>query len=49
MSKYLELKNISKSFETEKKIKVLKGLSQNFEKGKFIHSWAHLAQVNQLC
>ena len=34
MSKYLELKNISKSFETEKKIKVLKGLSQNFEKGK---------------
>ena len=34
MSKYLELKNISKSFESEKKIKVLKGLSQNFEKGK---------------
>ena len=34
MNKYLELKNISKSFETEKKIKVLKGLSQNFEKGK---------------
>ena len=34
MSKYLELKSISKSFETEKKIKVLKGLSQNFEKGK---------------
>ena len=33
MSKYLELKNIFKSFETEKKIKVLKGLSQNFEKG----------------
>ena len=34
MSKYLELKSISKSFETEKKIKVLKGLSQSFEKGK---------------
>ena len=34
MSKYLELKSISKSFEIEKKIKVLKGLSQNFEKGK---------------
>ena len=34
MSKYLEFKSISKSFETEKKIKVLKGLSQNFEKGK---------------
>ncbi len=34
MNKYLELKNISKSFETEKRIKVLKSLSQNFEKGK---------------
>ena len=34
MSNYLKLKNISKSFETEKKIKVLKGLSQNFDKGK---------------
>ncbi len=34
MNKYLKLKNISKSYKTEKTIKVLKGLSQNFEKGK---------------
>ena len=34
MNKFLKLKNISKSFKTEKTIKVLKGLSQNFEKGK---------------
>ena len=34
MSNFLKLKNISKSYKTEKTIKVLKGLSQNFEKGK---------------
>ena len=34
MSNFLELKNISKHFNTEKKIKVLKNLSYNFEKGK---------------
>ena len=42
MSKYLELKNLYKSFETEKKIKVLKGLSQNFEKGKIIEQGTHI-------
>ena len=34
MSNFLELKNISKHFNTEKKIKVLKNLSYNFKKGK---------------
>jgi len=34
MSSFLKLKNISKSFNTEKKIKVLKNLSYNFNKGK---------------
>jgi ABC-type lipoprotein export system ATPase subunit len=34
MNNFLELKNISKSFKTEKKIKVLKDLSYNFKKGK---------------
>jgi len=34
MNNFLELKNISKSFKTEKTIKVLKSLSQNFDKGK---------------
>ena len=34
MNNFLKLKNISKSYKTEKTIKVLKGLSQNFEKGK---------------
>ena len=34
MSNFLELKNISKHFNTEKKIKVLKNLSYNFNKGK---------------
>ena len=34
MNKFLKLKNIYKNFKTEKTIKVLKGLSQNFEKGK---------------
>tara|TARA_B100001057_G_scaffold428955_1_gene454768 strand:+ start:1211 stop:1888 length:678 start_codon:yes stop_codon:yes gene_type:complete len=34
MNNYLKLKNISKSFLNEKKIKVLKDLSQNFDKGK---------------
>ena len=34
MNKFLKLKNIFKSFKTEKNVKVLKGLSQNFEKGK---------------
>ena len=32
MSKYLKLKNISKNFNTEKKIKVLKNLSYDFHK-----------------
>ncbi len=34
MNNFLELENISKSFKTEKTIKVLKSLSQNFNKGK---------------
>ncbi len=34
MNNFLKLKNISKHFNTEKKIKVLKNLSYNFKKGK---------------
>ncbi len=34
MSKFLELNNISKNYETSKKIKVLKNLSYSFKKGK---------------
>jgi len=34
MNNFLKLKNISKTYKTEKTIKVLKSLSQNFEKGK---------------
>ncbi len=34
MNNFLELKNISKSFKTEKTVKVLKNLSQKFKKGK---------------
>ena len=34
MNNFLTLKNISKQFKTEKKIKVLKNLSYNFDKGK---------------
>ena len=34
MSKFLKLKNISKTFETSKKLKVIKNLSYNFSKGK---------------
>jgi len=34
MNNFLTLKNISKHFSTEKKIKVLKNLSYNFKKGK---------------
>ena len=34
MNSFLQLKNISKNFNTEKKIKVLKNLSYNFNKGK---------------
>ncbi len=34
MNNFLELKNISKSFTNQKTIKVLKDLSQSFEKGK---------------
>jgi ABC-type lipoprotein export system ATPase subunit len=34
MNNFLELKNITKSFKTEKIIKVLTNLSQNFDKGK---------------
>ena len=34
MNNFLKLKNISKSYKTEKTIKVLNGLSQSFEKGK---------------
>ena len=34
MSKFLELKNISKTFETNKKLQVIKNLSYNFNKGK---------------
>ena len=34
MNNFLQLKNISKHFNTEKKIKVLKNLSYNFNKGK---------------
>ena len=34
MNSFLKLKNISKYFNTEKKVKVLKNLSYNFNKGK---------------
>ena len=34
MNNYLELKNISKTFSTNKKLKVIKNLSFNFKKGK---------------
>ena len=34
MSKFLKLHNISKTFETSKKLKVIKNLSYNFNKGK---------------
>jgi ABC-type lipoprotein export system ATPase subunit len=34
MNSFLQLKNISKHFDTDKKIKVLKNLSYNFNKGK---------------
>ena len=34
MNKYLQLKNISKNFNTDKKIRVLKNLSYDFYKGK---------------
>ena len=34
MSKFLELNNISKTFKTSKKLKVIKNLSYNFKKGK---------------
>ena len=34
MSKFLELNNISKTFETNQKIRVIKNLSYNFNKGK---------------
>ena len=34
MNNFLQLKNISKHFSTDKKIKVLKNLSYNFNKGK---------------
>ena len=34
MNNFLTLKNISKQFNTEKKIKVIKNLSYNFDKGK---------------
>ena len=34
MNSFLQLKNISKHFNTEKKIQVLKNLSYNFNKGK---------------
>ena len=34
MSKFLKLNSISKTFETSKKLKVIKNLSYNFKKGK---------------
>jgi ABC-type lipoprotein export system ATPase subunit len=34
MNSFLQLKNVSKHFNTDKKIKVLKNLSYNFNKGK---------------
>ena len=34
MNSYLQLKNISKNFNIDKKIKVLKNLSYDFHKGK---------------
>ncbi len=34
MNKFLKLSNISKTFETSKKLKVIKNLSYNFSKGK---------------
>ena len=37
MNNLLELKNISKTFDTNKKLRVLKNLSYNFKKVKSIH------------
>ena len=34
MNSFLELKNVSKDFNTEKKIRVLKKISYNFKQGK---------------
>ena len=34
MNNFLELKNISKTFDTSKKLRVLKNLSYKFKKGK---------------
>ncbi len=34
MNNFLELKKIFKNFKTEKTVKVLKNLSQKFDKGK---------------
>ena len=34
MNNFLQLKNINKNFKTEKTVKVLKNLSQKFDKGK---------------
>ena len=34
MNNYLKLKNISKTFNISKKLRVLKNLSYNFDKGK---------------
>ena len=34
MNSFLELKNVSKDFNTEKKVRVLKKISYNFKQGK---------------
>ena len=34
MNKFLKLNNVTKTFETSKKLKVIKNLSYNFSKGK---------------
>ena len=34
MNNFISIKNLSKSFEGQKKIKVLKNISFNFKKGK---------------
>ena len=41
MNNFLQLQNISKSFKTEKKIKVLKRLSFTFDKGKVYSLMGH--------
>ena len=48
MSNIIELNNISKTFDNQKKISVIKNLSFKFKKGKFIHCLDPLDLENQL-